>query len=172
MKSNNIEIVTQFNSSGEPLKWETFNTRPSLKLSLVYECVSFLSSSKSNPNIDELHQLLDLIVRIYDEQFTKSQLIDGFPIHGAMSNLYEQVVFVASGKNVDEQVDNKDINQTVVNSWEDYKNNLKATIQDMVKEGGQTINNVLDMPFYFVFEELNGETKRKEHKESMLDAFT
>lgn len=172
MKSNNIEIVTQFNSSGEPLKWETFNTRPSLKLSLVYECVSFLSSSKSDPNIDELHQLLDLIVRIYDEQFTKSQLIDGFPIHGAMSNLYEQVVFVASGKNVDEQVDNKDITQTVVNSWEDYKNNLKATIQDMVKEGGQTINNVLDMPFYFAFEELNGETKRKEHKESMLDAFT
>jgi hypothetical protein len=89
-----------------------------------------------------------------------------------MSNLYEQVVFVASGKNVDEQVDNKDINQTVVNSWEDYKNNLKATIQDMVKEGGQSINNVLDMPFYFVFEELNGETKRKEHKQSMLDAFT
>ncbi|MBF7023752.1 phage tail assembly chaperone GT [Staphylococcus kloosii] len=172
MKSNNIEIVTQFNSSGEPLKWETFNTRPSLKLSLVYECVSFLSSSKSNPNIDELHQLLDLIVRIYDEQFTKSQLIDGLPVNGAMSNLYEQVVFVASGKNVDEQVDNKDINQTVVNSWEDYKNNLKATIQDMVKEGGQSINNVLDMPFYFVFEELNGETKRKEHKQSMLDAFT
>lgn len=172
MKSNNIEIVTQFNSSGEPLKWETFNTRPSLKLSLVYECVSFLSSSKSNQNIDELHQLLDLIVRIYDEQFTKSQLIDGLPVNGAMSNLYEQVVFVASGKNVDEQVDNKDINQTVVNSWEDYKNNLKATIQDMVKEGGQSINNVLDMPFYFVFEELNGETKRKEHKQSMLDAFT
>lgn len=172
MKSNNIEIVTKFNSSGEPLKWETFNTRPSLKLSLVYECVSFLSSSKSNPNIDELHQLLDLIVRIYDEQFTKSQLIDGLPVIGAMSNLYEQVVFVASGKNVDEQVDNKDINQTVVNSWEDYKNNLKATIQDMVKEGGQSINNVLDMPFYFVFEELNGETKRKEHKQSMLDAFT
>lgn len=172
MKSNNIEIVTQFNSSGEPLKWETFNTRPSLKLSLVYECVSFLSSSKSNPNIDELHQLLDLIVRIYDEQFTKSQLIDGLPVNGAMSNLYEQVVFVASGKNVDEQVDNKDINQTVVNSWEDYKNNLKATIQDMVKEGGQSINNVLDMPFYFVFEELNGETKRKEHKDSMISAFT
>ena len=172
MKSNNIEIVTQFNSSGEPLKWETFNTRPSLKLSLVYECVSFLSSSKSNPNIDELHQLLDLIVRIYDEQFTKSQLIEGLPVNEAMSNLYEQVVFVASGKNVDDEVDNKDINQTVVNSWEDYKNNLKATIQDMVKEGGQSINNVLDMPFYFVFEELNGETKRKEHKQSMLDAFT
>jgi hypothetical protein len=172
MKSNNIEIVTQFNSSGEPLKWETFNTRPSLKLALVYECVSFLSSSKSNPNIDELHQLLDLIVRIYDEQFTKSQLIDGLPVNGAMVNLYDQVVFVASGKNVDEQVDNKDINKTVVNSWGDYKNNLKATIQDMVKEGGQSINNVLDMPFYFVFEELNGETKRKEHKTSMLDAFT
>ncbi|MBF0814041.1 hypothetical protein IR133_09950 [Staphylococcus saprophyticus] len=172
MKSNSIEFVTQFDSSGEPLKWETFNTRPSLKLSLVYECVEFLSSSKSNPNYQELHQLLDLVVRIYDEQFTKSLLIDGLPLHNAIVNLYQQIIFVASGKTIDEKVTDKEIKQTTVNSWLDYKNNLKATIQDMVKEGGQDINNVLNMPFYFVFDELNGEAKRKEHKESMLDAFT
>ncbi|MDN6671092.1 MAG: hypothetical protein L0L07_02225 [Staphylococcus equorum] len=172
MKSNSIEFVTQFDSSGEPLKWDTFNTRPSLKLSLVYECVDFLSSSNNSPNIKDLHQLLDLVVRIYDEQFTKSQLIDGLPLHEAMTNLYEQVTFVASGRGVDDEVTDKKIKQTTVNSWGDYKNNLKATIQDMVKEGGQNINNVLDMPFYFVFDELNGEAKKKEHKESMLDAFT
>lgn len=171
MKSNCIEFVTQFNSSGEPSKWETFNTRPSLKLSLVYECVSFLSSSNKNPSLHEIHQLLDLVVRIYDEQFTKTQLIDGLPINESMVYLYEQVIFVASGQSVDEKVEDSKVKQTTVSSWTDYKNNLKATIQDMVKEGGQDINNVLNMPFFFVFDELNGETKKKNHKESMIDAF-
>lgn len=171
MKSNCIEFVTQFNSSGEPSKWETFNTRPSLKLSLVYECVSFLSSSNKNPSLHEIHQLLDLVVRIYDEQFTKIQLIDGLPINESMVYLYEQVIFVASGQSVDEKVEDSKVKQTTVSSWTDYKNNLKATIQDMVKEGGQDINNVLNMPFFFVFDELNGEAKKKNHKESMIDAF-
>lgn len=171
MKTNTIELVTQFDSSGNALKWETFNTRPSLKVSLVYECASFLSSSKDIANIEDIHQLLDIVVRIYDEQFTKSQLIDGLPLHKSMGTLYEQLIFVATGDSVDEKVTDKEVKQTNVGSWEDYKNNLKATIQDMVKDGGQTINNVLDMPFTFVFDELNGETKKKERKESMLDAF-
>ncbi|MGE0993985.1 phage tail assembly chaperone GT [Bacillus sp. GMa5/2] len=41
----------------------------------------------------------------------------------------------------------------------------------MVKEGGQSVNDVLDMPFYFVFDELNGETKKKTHKDSIIQAF-
>lgn len=171
MKSNTIEIVTEFDSSGEPLKWDTFNTRPSLKLSLVYECVSFLSSSTNITSTNELNQLLDLVVRIYDEQFTKSTLIDGLPLENAINYLFEQVLFVASGKGIDEKVTNSEAKKQTVNSWEDYKNNLKATIQDMVKEGGQSVNDVLDMPFYFVFDELNGEAKKKTHKDSMLDAF-
>lgn len=163
MKSNTIEIVTEFDSSGEPSKWETFNTRPSLKLSLVYECVSFLSSSTNITSTNELNQLLDIVVRIYDEQFTKSTLIDGLPLENAINYLFEQVLFVASGKGIDEKVTNSEAKKQTVNSWEDYKNNLK--------EGGQSVNDVLDMPFYFVFDELNGEAKKKTHKDSMLDAF-
>lgn len=170
MKSNNIELVTEFDSEGTPTKVETFVTRPTIKLSLVYECVSFLASLKTNPNNNELHQMMDLVVRIYDGQFSKNQLIEGLESHKALIELYEQIIFVASGQQVDEEVSDE-VKSTSVNSWEDYKNNLKATIQDMTKEGNQSVNTVLDMPFYFVFQELNGEAKKKQHTESMLSAF-
>lgn len=170
MKSNTIELVTEVDSEGTPIRRETFVTRPTIKFSLVYECVSFLSSLKDNPTNNELHQMMDLVVRIYDEQFSKNLLIDGLPSHSAVLELYEQITFVASGKHIDEEVPNE-VKSTTVNSWEDYKNNLKATIQDMTKEGNLSVNSVLDMPFYFVFDELNGEAKKKEESSSMLGAF-
>jgi hypothetical protein len=170
MKSNTIELVTEVDSEGNPTRYETFVTRPTIKLSLVYECVSFLSSLKDNPNKNELHQMMDLVVRIYDEQFSKNLLIDGLPSHTALFELYEQIIWVASGKHIDEEIPS-DAKSTTVNSWEDYKNNLKATIQDMTKEGNQSVNSVLDLPFFFVFEELNGEAKKKEQSSSMLSAF-
>lgn len=171
MKSNSIELATEFDSEGVPTRYETFVTRPTIKFSLVYECVSFLSSLKDNPTNDELQVLLDLVIRIYDEQFTKNQLIDGLPAYSATIELYKQVVFIASGQNIDEELQNDEVKNETINSWEDHKNNLKATIQDMTKEGNQSVNSVLDMPFYFVFDELNGEAKKKQHTESMLSAF-
>ncbi|OEK41309.1 phage tail assembly chaperone GT [Staphylococcus saprophyticus] len=171
MKSNNIELATKFDSEGVPTRYETFVTRPTIKLSLVYECVSFLSSLKTNPTDNELQILLDLVVRIYDEQFTKNQLIDGLPAHSATLEVYKQVVYIAKGNQVDEELSNNDVKKESVGSWEDHKNNLKATIQDLTKDGNQSVNSVLDMPFLFVFDELNGEAKKKEHTSSMFDAF-
>lgn len=169
MKSKNIVLVTEFDEIGNPARKETFVTRPTIKFSLVYECASFLASLKTIPNNDELHQMLDLVVRIYDEQFTKSQLIDGLPVN-ALNELIKQITFIAKGRHIDEKV-SKDVKATKVNSWEDHKNNLKAQIRDMTKDGNQSVNTVLDMPFYFVFDELNGETKKKQHVDSMFDAF-
>lgn len=170
MKTNNIELATEFDSTGNPTRYETFVTRPTIKLSLVYECVSFLSSLKTNPNENELHQMMDLVVRIYDEQMSKSQLIDGLPSNIAVLELYEQIMFVASGKNVDEELADK-AKTTTVSSWADYKENLRATIQDMSKQEGQSVQAVLDLPFFFVFDELNKEAKKKEKTTSMFEAF-
>lgn len=170
MKNNNIKLATEFDSEGTPQRYETFVTRPTIKLSLVYECVSFLSTLKTNPTDDELQTMLDLLVRIYDEQFSKNTLIDGLPAQRAVIEIYEQITFIASGKQVDEELADE-AKTTTVNSWEDYKNNLKATIQDMTKDGNQSVNSVLDMPFFFVFDELNGEAKKKEKASSMFEAF-
>ncbi|MDT0702026.1 phage tail assembly chaperone GT [Mammaliicoccus sciuri] len=42
----------------------------------------------------------------------------------------------------------------------------------MTKNGEQSINDVLELPFNFVMDELSQDTKSVERKESMLDAFT
>lgn len=170
MKSNSIELVTEFDSIGVPIGTQTFVTRPTIKFFLVYECVSFLASLKTNPNNNEMHQMVDLVIRIYDNQFTKTQIMNGLDRQNAIIELYEQILFVASGKHIDEEV-SSEVKGTSVKSWEDYENNLKATIKDMTKDGNQSVNTVLDMPFYFVFDELNGESKKKKQVSSMFEAF-
>lgn len=42
----------------------------------------------------------------------------------------------------------------------------------MTKNGDLSINDVLDLPFNFVMDELSRDTKSVKKTESMLDAFT
>lgn len=173
MKNSVIELVTKFNDDGLPTETETFVTRQNISFALVYESVSFLADLNGDPDDNELHTMLDLVVRIFDKQFTKNQLINGLQAQTATMEIYRHIVFSASGKAMESEVEaNDDIKRQEVNGWEDHKQNLKSTIQKMVKEGEQSFNDVLDLPFYFVFDELNTKAKDKgEKKSSMLDAF-
>lgn len=175
MKNNSIELITEFSETGEPLRTETFLTRGTIKLVMVYECVSFLSLLKDVPNTNEVQQMIDLVTRIYDEQFTKNQLIDGLPSHKAVPELYQQIVFIASGNQVVDEVkdtvkNDKDINSKTVSSWKEYKGQLNDLIKDMTKEG-KDINEVLNLPYAFMMTDLSEDIKKVERKESMLDAF-
>lgn len=171
MKHSKIELATIFDSEGVPMRYETFVTRSSIPFSLVYECVSFLASLKGNPDNDELHVMIDLVVRIFDNQFTKNQLIDGLTSYKGTHELYKQVVSVGSGQNLDDEVEPTEAVQSMsVNGWEDHKENLRKTIKKMVKDGEQTYNDVLNIPFYLVFDDLNTKAKA-ERKSSMLSAF-
>ncbi|MEB6233844.1 phage tail assembly chaperone GT [Mammaliicoccus sciuri] len=175
MKNNSIELITEFSETGESLRTETFLTRGTIKLVMVYECVSFLSLLKDVPNTNEVQQMIDLVTRIYDEQFTKNQLIDGLPSHKAVPELYQQIVFIASGNQVVDEVkdtvkNDKDINSKTVSSWKEYKGHLNDLIKDMTKEG-KDINEVLNLPYAFMMTDLSEEIRKVERKESMLDAF-
>ena len=173
MKHSRIELATEFDESGVPTKYETFITRQNISFSLVYECVSFLASLKENPDDDELHVMLDIVTRIFDSQFSKNQLIEGLEAYSATYELYKHIVFVASGQSLDSEVEsNEEISNTKVNGWEEHRDNLKSTIQKMVKEGEQSYNDVLDLPFFMVFDELSQKAKEKPtHKSNMLEAF-
>nr|WP_126116910.1 hypothetical protein [Staphylococcus cohnii] len=115
--------------------------------------------------------MIDLVVRIFDNQFSKRQLIDGLTSYEGTHELYKQVVFIGSGQNLDDEVEsNENVQSISVNGWEDHKENLKKTIKKMVKDGEQTYNDVLNIPFYLVFDDLNRKAKA-ERKSSMLDAF-
>ena len=171
MKHSKIELATEFNDEGMPTRYETFITRLSIPFSLVYECVSFLASLKDNPDNDELYVMIDIVVRVFDNKFTKNQLIDGLPAYSATHELYKQVVFIGSGQNLDDEVEpDVNVQSTSVNGWLDHKENLKRTIQKMVKDGEQSYNDVLEIPFYLVFDDLNTKAKA-ERKSSMLSAF-
>lgn len=173
MRHANIKLVTKVSDEGEPLETETFVTRPNITFALVYECAEFLANMKNQPSTDEIHMMIDIVTRIYDKQFTKRQLMDGLHSNDGTFELYKQIVFVGSGEYLqDEVLDKETIQSQQVNHWNDHKENLKATIQKMVKEGEQPINDVLDLPFYFVFDEINSKAKDKgTHQSSMLDAF-
>lgn len=173
MKHSKIELATEFDDEGIPTKYETFITRQNISFSLVFECVSFLASLKENPDDDEIYIMMDIVTRIFDEQFNMNTLINGLPAQSATYELYKHIVFVGSGQSLDSEVEsNSEVSNTQVNGWEDHKENLKKTINKMVKEGEQSFNDVLDLPFFLVFDELNTQAKEKpEHKSSMLDAF-
>ena len=119
--------------------------------------------------------MLDLVVRIYDEQFSKNQLIDGLPSHKAVPELYKQILFVASGNQVSDEIEdtvksNPKIKSQEIKTWKEYKGQLNELIKDMTKEG-KDMNEVLNLPYAFMVTDLSEEVKKVEHKESMLDAF-
>ena len=175
MKNNSIELITGFSDTGEPLRTETFLTRSTIKLVMVYECVSFLALLKETPDTHQVQEMIDLVTRIYDNQFTKNQLIDGLPSHKAVPELYQQIVFIASGNQITDEVkdtvkSDKDIDSKEVKTWKEYKGQLNDLIKDMTKEG-KDINEVLNLPYAFMMTDLSEEVKKVERKESMLDAF-
>lgn len=168
MNKKTLELVTEFDDEGNIISTEHYFTRPNISLSLVYECVDFLESLETN-KID-YHLIADIVTRIYDNQFTKSQLLNGLMSYDGRSELLDQIVFVAIGEGVESKGISKD-NQKEVNSWSELKNNLRTMIQDTVKKGDKDINDVLNTPFYFFVQELNEQSKVIKKEESMLDAF-
>lgn len=101
METNSIDIITKFSDDYVPIEIDTYVTRPNISLMTVYECVSFLSSLTDKPNTKDIQVMLDLVVRIYDSQFTKRELMNGLSAHKGSHELYEQILFVASGKHAD-----------------------------------------------------------------------
>ncbi|EGQ3068543.1 hypothetical protein KEI82_002442 [Staphylococcus pseudintermedius] len=174
MKNNTIELAIKFDEkSGLPIKYNTFVTRPSdITFGLVYECSSFLDTLQGNPDTEQIETMIDLVLRIYGEQFDRLTLIDGLEAHKATQVIFNQILFVATGKSIDDELKDDEAKNTKVNSWKDHKNNLKALYQSMAKEQGSNPKDILELPFYFVFDDLNkGKARSKTHSDSMLQAF-
>lgn len=173
MNNNTIDIAIQFDDKGVPTRWNTYVTRPNdITFGLVYESISFLSSLKDNPNTKQVQEMIDLVLRMYGNQFDKLTLIDGLPSHTATVELFNQINFIANGKNIDDELVETEAKSTTIGSWEDSKNSMKKHYQNMVKEGQQSASDVLNLPFYFVFDELNKKSESTVKKtNSMLSAF-
>nr|WP_279526280.1 hypothetical protein [Staphylococcus gallinarum] len=171
MKSNKIELVKDFDSDGNVLDSEVYVSRINTKLELVYECMDILTRIEKGDSEVDVHTISDLVIRIYDNQFTKKELLEGLDAVTRNIELIEQITFIASGQGfeVQEGKQNNKINN--LNSWEDARDNMKKFVKKMMKEG-KDINNLMDMPFSFFMEIVQDESKKNVKKtESMIDAF-
>lgn len=173
MKNQSIEIAIEFDEEGLPTEYETFVTRPNkITFMLVYECVSFLASLEGEPSTSDMHQMVDLVIRIYDNQMSKSVLVDGLTSYSATLILYEQIVNIASGNSRDSKSKvSKEVKDTEVTSWEEAKDSMKKVYKDMAKAEGSDVNSILSLPFFFVFDELNSQSNTVKRESSMLSAF-
>ncbi|PKI10995.1 hypothetical protein CW747_02320 [Staphylococcus shinii] len=171
MKVNKIELVKDYDENGYILDSEIYVSPLNTKLEIVWECLDTLSKIENGDSNCDIHTVTDLVVRIYNNQFTKKELLEGLDAVTRNVELIEQITFVASGQGFEMSGDTSNTKIGKINSWEDSKNNIKKFVKDMMKEG-KDINNLMDMPFSFFMEIVDESNKKNVKKsESMIDAF-
>lgn len=97
---------------------------------------------------ENIDQMLDMVVDIYNNQFTKDDLLDRLHAPDAVEELQQQIQFIAQGQ-MDEERKATSENHLNSISYKEHKENMKKLMLQMIKEGGKDINDILDMPFAF-----------------------
>lgn len=170
MRTNKIELVEDYDKLGNILDSKIYVSKLNVSLEVIYECINILSELEDgNENID-IYDVADLVVRIYDKQFTKDDLLTKLDAVTMRVELMDQIYFFASGQGF--KTENKvDFDTTSISSWNDYKNDLRKFLRETIKEG-KDINELMNMPFAF-FMELVDESNKKNVKktDSMIQAF-
>lgn len=104
LKRHTIELVTAV-KEGE-VETKVFMTPPFIKFSFVYEALDLLddliSNKKKKAEKEILETAADFVARAYGGQFTKEELMDGLHAPQLAESLFDQVQFVAHGKENDE----------------------------------------------------------------------
>lgn len=103
LKKHTIELVKSV-KEGE-IETEMYWTPAFLQYSYVYEAVDLMEDWAKNPNKKKdkvvIEETADYVVRLYGEQFTKEELLNGLHAPELGERLYEQVRFVAQGEQND-----------------------------------------------------------------------
>lgn len=107
LKRNRLELVKEVN--GEEVVTENYLTPVFIPFGVVYEAMDLKDEieglvKKSDPGTEK--ELIDRMIlfiteKIYNNQFTKEELINGLHAPNAMRELQEQVAFVANGHQSD-----------------------------------------------------------------------
>jgi len=173
MKRNFIKLIKEIKKDGTPV-FDTYLTPTQIPFRKIYDAADFMdgASSEETSAQQNMDQMLDMVVNIYDNQFTKDDLLDGLHAPDAVEELREQISFIAQGNGRREK---KGISETDLGgepiTWSDHKRNMRDFIRSMMKEG-KDINELMEMPFSFFMELVEEEAEKKVTKTtSMIDAF-
>lgn len=96
MKRNFIKLAKGFNEEGEP-KFQTFVTPGFIPFRLIYEASDVMSELENKSEKENMDTMLDMVTKIYNNQFTKDELIDGLHSAEAVEEIKQQIEFISSG---------------------------------------------------------------------------
>lgn len=97
MNKNFIKLVTGVKEDGT-LETKTYLTQGFIPFRLLYEATDIMSGLEEKSEMEAMEIMLDFVVRIYDNQFTKDQLLDGLESGKAVEEIQSQIEFIASGE--------------------------------------------------------------------------
>lgn len=104
LKRNSIELIKAV-KEGE-LETERYQTPLFINYKMTYEAVDFMEDWLTNPkkkkDKDVIEDTADFVVRIYGDQFTKDELLNGLHAPELAKRLFEQVEFIARGEQDDD----------------------------------------------------------------------
>ncbi|MEK4922391.1 hypothetical protein MKX78_10765 [Cytobacillus sp. FSL R5-0569] len=104
-KRNMIELVTGVREDGE-YEIKKYFTPNFIPFSIVYEAVDLnekMVKNKFESEKAQFDELLEFVTnRIYGNQFSKEDLLNGLHAPEAISTLENQITFIAQGKQSDE----------------------------------------------------------------------
>lgn len=99
MKRNFIKLIKEVKKDGTPV-FDTYLTPTQIPFRKIYDAADFMdgASSEEATAQQNMDQMLDMVVNIYDNQFTKDDLLDGLHAPDAVEELREQISFIAQGQ--------------------------------------------------------------------------
>src|SRR5699024_5175211 len=107
MAKRNFIKLTQIDKKGNTVtdtegnaKYDTFITPTQIPFSKIYDATDIIDGvSDENTSAQEnIDQMLDMVVDIYNNQLTKDDLLDRLHAPDAVEELQEQIEFIAQGQ--------------------------------------------------------------------------
>lgn len=105
-KRNFIKLV-QVDKKGEPVtdaegnpKYDTFITPTQIPFRKIYDAADLMDgdTEQQQSTQENIDQMLDMVVDIYNKQFTKNDLLDRLHAPDAVDELQQQIQFIAQGQ--------------------------------------------------------------------------
>ncbi len=97
MKQNFIRLVKNVKEDGT-LEFDTYVTSSFIPFRLLYEATSIMGDMENKSESEAMEIMLDFVVRIYDNKFTKDDLLDKLHATDAVEEIQSQIEFIASGQ--------------------------------------------------------------------------
>ena len=108
-KRNFIKLVklddegkAKVNAEGN-VQYETFITPTMIPFRKIYDATDLMDNSGEESSKKSMDEMLNMVVDIYNGQFTKDDLLDRLNAPDAVDELTQQIEFIASGAMDDER---------------------------------------------------------------------